>query len=88
MRIVVALFLVLLATPAMAQWHHGGGWGGPGWGGPGWHHGWHGGWGGGYGGGYGFVPIPVPAPYEEDYVAPVRSCWWSHRYHRRVCTED
>ena len=78
MRSIIIVALLLSTTPAFAQWH--GGWRG-GWGHPGWH-------GGGYGGGYGFVPIPVPAPYEEDYVAPVRTCWWSRRWHRRVCTED
>ncbi len=84
--LVAAALTLAITVPAQAQWHHGwggggGGWGGPGWGHPGWHGGgWHG------GGGFGFVPVPVPTPYEEEYVAPVRTCYRWH--HRLVCRED
>lgn len=74
--------LLTAATPALAEWHGGGGgWHGGGWHGGGWHGGgWHGGWhGGGYGPGWGWrggrwgywgpgVVLGAPyAPYPYPY---------------------
>lgn len=76
---------VTTATPATditpVQWHgggrHHGGWGGG--------HGGHGGYGGrGYGGYRGFYGPRFYGPAIGFYASGPR-CWWSHRWHRRVC---
>jgi hypothetical protein len=52
-----AVFGLLAASPAYADWHHGWGWHG------GWHHGWHSGWGHpGVGVAVGAVPRYVAPP--------------------------
>ena len=78
-RIGLLVVGLVLATPALAQWHGG------------WHGGWggHPGWGGHWHGGYGF-PLPVPVP-EPEYVEPPDPCvshWSVHRHvWVKVCPE-
>jgi uncharacterized protein (TIGR03000 family) len=75
-RLALALFaaglaIMVVATPAEAQWR-GGGWRGGGWGG--WRGGWDGGWYGGLGYGYG---SPYYGGYYGSYYRPYYGGYYS-----------
>ena len=82
MRLLIAVLLIALSSPVMADWHHGGG-GGHEWHGGGWHGDWHGnGGGGGLIGGFlgGLIGSVITAPPIETVpeIVPGTPPWYAY----------